>query len=317
MNNNDINVTEKKNERISLAIAVTVHCALIVGIIFLGAFKAPNPPLGSGDAGVELNFGTDDAGSGTIQTTAPANENTSTEDSKPGEEAATDATQQDQELPTEEQATVPDAKVEDQKMVTTEGESPYEVKEEKKKVEPVAETKPKVEEKKTEEPKKAEPKINATALYKKPGANGTNGTSNETPGNNNGDKPGAVGDQGNPNGSLTAKALYGKPGHGGNGTGTGSGSGDGGPSLNLPGWTWDSKPDKKDPSNETGYVVFEFTVDENGEIVPPIKRVGGTLSPTVEKFYRQQLETLTFSPVNAKAHATSSKGTVRFNVNAR
>ncbi len=315
MKNTD-NVTEEKNKRIGLAITVTFHCALLAMLIFLGAWKAPNPPLGSGDPGVELNFGLDDAGYGNIQTEAPANENPSAEDAKPGDQASEVA--ETQELKKEEPAEVQEAPApeEKQNIVTTESESPYEIKEEKKK-EPVAEVKPKekVEEKKKEEPKKEEPKINSTALYKKPGANGKNGESNEMPGNNNGDKPGAVGDQGNPNGSLDAKALYGKPGNGGSGGGPG-GSG-GGPTLNLPGWTWDTKPDKKDPSNETGYVVFEFTVDENGDIGPPIKRIGGNLSPTVEKFYRQQLETSTFSPLNVKAHTASSKGTVRFNVSAR
>lgn len=316
MNNIDTNVTEKKNERISVAIAITVHCALLIGIIFLGAFKAPNPPLGSGDPGVELNFGLDDAGSGNIQTEAPANDNTAIEDAKPGEQAS-EATVAE-ELPKEEPAEVKEspAPEDKQNVVTTTDESPVAVNEEKKpEAKPKAEAKPK-EEIKKEEPKKEEPKINTTALYKKPGANGKNGTSNETPGNNNGDRPGAVGDQGNPNGTLEAKALYGTPGNGG--TGGGPGGSGGGPTLNLPGWTWDTKPDKKDPSSETGYVVFEFTVDENGDIVPPVKKVAGNLSPTVDNFYRNQLlEASTFRQLNSKVRATSTKGTVRFNITAR
>ena len=57
-----------------------------------------------------------------------------------------------------------------------------------------------------------------------------------------------MGDQGNPNGSLDAKALYGQPGSGGSGLSPGSGG------LEMAGWAFVSKPDAPALDNTSGFV---------------------------------------------------------------
>jgi len=65
-----------------------------------------------------------------------------------------------------------------------------------------------------------------------------------------GDDPGKVGDKGNPQGKLDAKALYGKPGGGANGEGFG---------LSMSGWEWADIPKIPElPDNESGRIEFEI-----------------------------------------------------------
>ncbi|HHL51842.1 MAG TPA: hypothetical protein ENJ39_00570, partial [Flammeovirgaceae bacterium] len=65
---------EKQNKRIGLIVSVGAHVVLLLLFVFLVAWRAPNPPLP--EIGIELNFGTSDAGSGTKE---PANEPVTTE----------------------------------------------------------------------------------------------------------------------------------------------------------------------------------------------------------------------------------------------
>jgi hypothetical protein len=123
--------------------------------------------------------------------------------------------------------------------------------------------------------------------------------------NNNGDRPGQVGDQGRRDGTLDAKGLYGNAG-----TGTGS-------NLDLAGWNWDSKPDKIDPFDEEGKIVFEIQVDDEGNLVR-VRPVEKTVSPKVVQFYQSQVENLTFSKTRDNASpAPISTGRITIIIRSR
>ena len=168
---------------------------------------------------------------------------------------------------------------------------------------------------KKEPEKKPDPKpvVNNDALMtpnpKKDGAGGNEGgTSDKVAGNNNGDKTGKVGDQGNPEGKLEAKALYGTPGGGGGGTG---------PAYNIRGWMPDSRPNVNDGSDESGRVVFQVKIDDEGRIISvvPIEK---TVSPAVVAFYKREVEKLTFSPTSENTvPAPVSTGTITFIIRSR
>lgn len=60
---------EKKNKRIALFTTIGVNGILLVLLLFVIAWKAPDPPLP--EYGIELNFGMDSQGSGDIQPEDP------------------------------------------------------------------------------------------------------------------------------------------------------------------------------------------------------------------------------------------------------
>ena len=269
------------HRREALIGTLVVHGLLLLLFIFM-VFKGPNPPLaalGGGD-GVELNYGLDPAGSGDIQRMAPANASRNREDSRPPK-----ASPDPQPRPVATATPDPTPAVQE-KIITSEAdespvsaapaETPAPAREEVKAV-------PKV-------PRKVAvafaPKGSATG-----GGNGVSGTSNAPTGNSNGDRPGTVGDQGDPNGSLDAKALYGSPGRGG----TGSSPGGGG--LEMSGWDYDSKPNVRAIDDNSGVVRFKIKINEDGEI-QAISKVSGNVSAAQEKLCRDALNDMNFRRTN-------------------
>jgi protein TonB len=75
----------------------------------------------------------------------------------------------------------------------------------------------------------------------------------------------------------------------GSGNEKGPGTGGGG-NLNLPGWKFDYVPSEKDPSSESGYVTFKFTIDENGVVKTVDKISAKGLTPTVIEHYKKKLK---------------------------
>jgi len=284
---------EERNKRVAMIVSVVAHAILLLLLVFIMAWRAPDPPLP--EFGIEVNFGMDAAGSGNVQTKAAANNSKNTEDSPPPAKA--------QPTPPQEETTPPPTPKEApvaEKVVTTPMESPVSVKEEK--------TKPKETEPKKEDTKEAEskPKVNNSALMSKSPGTGTAGTSNNATGNNNGDDANAVGDKGDPKGSVDAKALYGKPG-----------GGKGGSSLDMPGWRWDKIPKPDDESSETGKITFEIKIDEDGEILS-VRKVEGTVSAAVERLYRAEVEKTTFSRTGPKppGYSGTTTGRITFVIRA-
>ncbi len=113
------------------------------------------------------------------------------------------------------------------------------------------------------------------------------------------------GDQGDPEGDPDPRALYtGRPG-----------SGSGGASLDLAGWNWDFKPKPNDTSDEGGKIIFEIKIDDEGEILS-IRTIEKTVSPSVEKVYRDAVALLTFSRTSNTTAPPTSKGRITFIIKA-
>jgi len=285
------------HRREALIGTLVVHGLLLLLFIFT-VFKGPNPPLaalGGGD-GVELNYGLDEAGSGTIQRMAPANKSQNRADSRP---PITSPAPQPRPVATAQADPTPLAQ---EKIITSDAEES-----------PVSEAPvetpapPKEEVKVAPRPKRQvavtfSPKGSATG-----GGNGVNGTSNAPTGNSNGDRPGTVGDQGDPNGSLDAKALYGAPGRGGTGSSPGSGG------LEMSGWRFGSTPVVEAVDDNSGTVRFKIKISADGE-VESVTKVSGNVSAAQEKLCRDKLLDANFIKTNGASGGATGFYTFKITV---
>ncbi len=265
---------EQKNKRIAGITTIGLHGLLIVFLFFAVGWRAPNPPYPQ--YGIELNFGLDDQGSGEIQPLEPVGSVPEASADQKQDEPKHDETPLKAESKQAEQLTAKDndaVAVKDVKKA----EAPALVKSKETTVENTAvseTTKPAV-------------------VYKKPSAEVSDGKAGQ-PGSH-GDDVNKAGDKGSPQGTLDAKALYGKPGGGG-----------GGSSLSLSGWQWDEIPEPKIPGNESGgRVVFEIKVDALGEIIS-IKTLERSVSLETENICRREIEKLTFSKTGTNVPSVST-----------
>ena len=299
---------EKKNKQIGVAISVSAHMLAILLFLFMVAWRAPDPPLP--EIGIELNFGLDEAGSGEEQP-EPA---TSPAESESEEEAKPDGAEELIEEVTEEQTPVEEV-VESVEQTEESNDIPEDVidpvnntQESPDVVEEKPESKPEVKEEtiKKEEVKEVEKPKPPPVLYpnNKTGAGGKDGDSNEAQNANQGDQENATGDQGDKDGTVDSRALYGNSGGGG------------GSSLQMSGWMWDSRPKPKDTSSESGKLVFQVIIDNKGNIVR-VKTLESSVSPTLEKVYRDEVMKLTFSKTSGSSVASTSTGTITFAIKAR
>ena len=288
---------QEPHRREGLIGTLVVHGVLLLLFIF-SVFKGPNPPLaplGGGD-GVELNYGIDEAGSGNVQSMATANNSPNRQDSRPPQ-----ASPDPQPRPVA-VATPDPTPPSQEKIITSEAEeSPVSAVPVETPAPPKEEVKaaPKV-------PRKVAvtfaPKGSATG-----GGNGVNGTSNTPTGNNNGDRPGTVGDQGDPNGTLDATALYGAPGRGGSGSSPGSGG------LEMSGWRFDTKPVVEAVDDNSGVIRFKIKIAADGE-VESVTKVSGNVSPSQEKLCRDKLLDTNFIKTNSAPGGATGFYTFRFSV---
>ncbi len=286
--------TETENKTSAFVISLGIH-TLLLAFLFLFILHTPNPPF-SGGSGVVLNLGYVDEGTGEVQTLNDANDSPLKEENKPLEEQAKPIDNQE--------ATLQELKsANDGNLVTSDEESEVKSVPTEKEESKTETVKAKAKSSSKEEVKKVEDKkVNPAALFGGQSGNSTKG------GNNNGDKNGAVGDQGNPQGDVNAKALYGNAGTGGDGNG---GSG-GGASLDLAGWKWAKKPKVKDDNeDENGKIVYQITIDDQGDLIN-LKLLETTVSPAVEKIYRQEVEKLSFIKTDNKAPGSTSSGKITF-----
>ncbi|WP_153042750.1 hypothetical protein [Rufibacter ruber] len=275
-----VTAQEKKDQRIAMAVSVAVHVLLLLFLFYMLAWKANDPPV-LPEGGIEISYGTTDAGSGDVNSKATPNDSPNPEDSKPAAEAPETVP-----TPVAEAKPQPTIAAEPAKVVTSPVESPVSVKE--------------VEKPTPEPPKEEVKKVDSRALFpgkSKAGAgNGTAGTSNKPTGNNNGDE-GVVGDKGKPEGLYPGK----KTGNGGSGGG----------SLNMPGWRYDITP-KTDPyENESGRVVFSIKINAEGELVN-IDVVESNVSPQVVNWYKGQIQKTTFSRIKGDNPSSGATGTITF-----
>lgn len=291
---------ERKNKRIGWIVSSGFHLALLLLFIFLIAWREPNPPLP--EYGIEINFGTSEVGSGDIQPEDVSNqienqENSqqddlqSEEDESEVEETVPD--QPEQEPITEETVEIPE--------ITEDIESPDLIEE---KSEPNT-----IKEEQKEETQNAKGEITEQPV--EDGKEDTEGNQNEEAkeeeaSTSHGDNIDKEGDKGDEEGTLDARALYGNKGGGG------------GVSYQLAGWIIDFEPKVDDTISERGgKIVFEITIDDQGEIIS-VKTIERSVSPSVEKLYKDEVQRLTFSKTAENTRpAPVSKGKITFIIKAR
>lgn len=273
---------ENKERIIAGAATITAHAALLL-ILFLSLLKTPNPPLGAG-SGVVLNLGYLDEGTGEVQTMNDANDSPLNQEAMPQEETNTDQNQSD---PQPEDPQNPD-----ENFLASDEETGVVAKQETKPTQNQTNN--------TSEKNTTEQKNTSITKPTEKAVSGKVGTET-TGGNNNGDKQGKVGDQGNPQGELNAKALYGYPGTGGDGKG-----GSGGASLDMAGWKMDFKI-KTDESSESGRLRFKIVVDEEGEVIK-IETLEKSVSTEIENYYKRQIENGSFVKDKNTRTAQNSTG---------
>ena len=285
---------EKKNKTIALAVATGFQVLLLLLFFFLVAWRRPDPPLP--EYGIELDFGLDNTGSGQTPEPEPTpvveeavEEPTETEVEEVME-VEVDVPEPDVEEITEAEVTEPEPEPAEEVVTETQvEESPAVVEEVKEQVKEVI---AKPEPKPNPAPK---PKPKEESLY--PGE--TKKASNQ------GDDADKVGDKGKEDGKIDERAIYGA-----------RGSADGA-SLQMAGWDWDNIPRPNDSSNENGRVVFEVTIDDQGEIIG-VKTIEKTVSPAVERQYRLAVEQLTFSTTSDNVRpAPTSTGRITFIIRAK
>lgn len=308
-----------KRDQKAMAISLIVHGVLAILFIFILAWREPDPPIP--EYGIELNFGNFETGAGEEQTELPAAQ----QERPTPEESSEDATTTEETSAIEQTQTIDPApsqpiRVEEaiEEVETFETPSPdlrepkveqqtieqEEVEEAIEQIEPIPVEKNKKEPAipdPTTEVKPTEVAREVTApLAKETTVEGKSTKTNDPTANNQGDRKDAVGDQGDPSGALDARALYGTPG-----------AADGA-ALELSGWNWDYLPKPDDKSNESGRIVFEITIDDDGYIIG-IKTLEKTVTPAVEKVYRDEVLRLTFSPTTDNSRpAPTSTGKITF-----
>jgi periplasmic protein TonB len=305
----------------SFLIALLLYAAFI-GLLFLWKieFKVPEQPQG-----IEVNFGTDLLGSGDIQTYNKASASKNNYDVKaPGKEI--DVAKKAVEKPVEAKPTptppAPKVKAVEEKILTTKSdESKITAKE---KTEPV-----KMPKKVVTTPTPVPAKVPAnTPVVSKPatpapvvdngsvmgkgrgaggGVNGTVGTRPGEGGNSNGTgAPGTVGDQGDPRGKIDGGSMMGKPGTGGGSAQAISG---------FQGWRKGKLNLPKDNTDETGKIVFQVKVDDQGEVIS-ISVLERTVSPSVVDFYKRQVQSQMTRILNPDGNPPSvSTGTITIYLN--
>lgn len=251
-------------------ISLVLYAAFICLLYFIKI--AYTPPQENMEMGLDLNYGVDLVGSGTLQTMNEANDKYTDP-----REMAPPASVKTNDVKVDVQKTVskPVKQVsENTRVITTSSpESPVSVPPKETKV--VSSPSPTS----TSEPVSKKPSISGG--YNKPGqpnSNGTVGTIAGKGGNNNGDDEGKVGDKGSTKGTPNGKVYY---------PGTSSGTGSGA-SVSISGWRNKNLTLPKDNSSQTGEIVFKVTVDDLGQVVA-ISRIRSTVSPSVENFYKDYI----------------------------
>jgi protein TonB len=301
---------ERKKRTVAALTTIGVNTLILLVMIFAGGWSRPGAP--AAEYGIEVNLGYDNQGSGDVQPTEPTGTDQPNENQdEPSPQ--TEVQPQEEVIPnTEAPKEIVDTKASEE-ITTSDNESPVEIKkEEKKVVKPVEKPVEKIKEKVTEPKVEEKPKVVDTkAVYKpKTPADPTvtgNGDGREGKPGNEGDDAGKPGDKGNPQGTVDAKGYYGKPG---------GGDGGEGPSIVLNGWEWDNivKPNIED--SETGRIVFDIEVDENGDLIG-VRKESGSVSAAAERACLASLEKLTFTrKAGAKVPAVT-KGKITFVIRAR
>lgn len=285
---------EEKNKRVGWLVSVGIQLFMLVLFYFLVAWKAPFPPIPQ--YGIELGFSQSAGAAPPVQAKQQEEileEEVSDEQSELSEEVPEEVADEPVEdaQPTETQEPVAED-IEPEVAVVEESEIPVETTEQ----EVVKEVLPEVEEA-TEEPEQAkETESKETEQVEQEGVEEVENPS-DTDAKEVAEEP-----------SIDERAIYGSQG-------ASTGNQDGA-SLALAGWIWDFKPKPEDDSDETGKIVYKIVVDQDGYLVK-IETVTSTVSPSVERKYRQSVSKLTFSKTSDYKPASLSTGTLTFIIKTR
>lgn len=288
---------EKKSRKVAMITSLGVHGLILLLLLFMVAWRAPNPPLP--EFGIELNFGMDSRGSGEIQPETPVG---SEPDQPEQEEIVEELPVPEQEEVTEEEV-VEEPTPQETKSVTPEvvakTESPVVV-EEKKEVKPVEKPKEKPVEKVVET--KPEVKEVPKAVYKPKSDATKEGKASDKPGTpaSHGDDVNQAGDKGDASGTLDAKALYGKQGGGGGGVSMSGFGSFGYPDIETP----------QLPNESNGIYEFRVKVDEQGYVISVTSLQRG-LSIEAERRLKATIQNLQFVP---KGNPQAAEGKIVFRV---
>jgi protein TonB len=275
---------EQKKKRMAIGISIGVHGSLLLLFILILAWKEPNPPIP--EYGIELNFGLSDEGSGDIQPeTTTVNEQTQ-EDSQDTETETVESenTESDNAEDTVEDPIQESSESTDQQDVS-DAESPDVVEE-------------------VEESTDVENNPDQTNSSESTSSSTNNEQTEDNAQDSQGDTESEEGDQGSEQGEINQDALY--PGE----TGSANGA-----SLEMAGWNWDFLPKPNDPTQESGKIVFQITIDDEGYITRIIT-LEKTVTPSVEKIYRDAVQELTFSKKSDYKPAAFSTGKITFIIKA-
>ena len=297
---------EKKSRKIAMITSLGVHGVVLLLLLLIVAWRAPNPPLP--EYGIELNFGMDAQGSGTTQPETPVG----AEETEPEEQE-----EAVEELPLPEPVEVIEEEVieeaqpvesqPEQPEVISKVESPVVVEEKEVKpaeVKPVEKPKEKPVEKAVEPKPEVKPQEVPQAVYKPKTDAPTQGNSTQKPGapGNQGDDTNKAGDKGDPAGTIDSKAIYGKQGGGGGGVSMTGFNGFGTPSIDTP------------PLPDESYGTYEFKVkvDDQGYVISVTSLQRG-LSFEAERRLKAAIQNLQFIPKGTNL-PPQSEGTITFKV---
>lgn len=284
---------EERNKRIGWLTSVGVQLVLLVLFYFIVAWKEPFPPIP--EYGIELGFSTS---AGAPAAAAPSQESESEENEVVEEEQTEQEQVQEssvEEIVPEEVAVQEETVSEDPQFEPVESDTPVEVEQASTTNEAIEEV---LEEpvNETQDSEVEEETVDSRAVMGANEAEVSNENQSDGESENEEEK------------ALDQRAIYGSQG---------SNTGDSeGANLSLSGWVWDFRPKPNDTSDESGKIVYKIVVDGDGYLVK-IETVTSTVSPAVERKYRQEVEKLTFSKTADYQSAAVSTGTITFIIKSR
>ncbi len=285
---------ERKRKRLSLFLSVIFHLVLALIFFFTAAWREPDPPIP--EYGIELNFGQSEVGSGQVydesleENPDDATEETQNEQVEKIEEETDDPSQENlSEEAIEEESNDDNTPPEGNTAIKTSDNETFAPSEEEL----------------VEQTPNSGTSEGGSDDAKVPQDNGETENDENLPsvaesGSGLGTSEESMQDQGEETGEIDERALYGP-------RGTSSGV-----SLELSGWRWDSEPTPDDQSQESGKIVFQIVVDSDGYIIS-IKTIEKTVSPSLERVYRNAVQELSFSKTRENfGTAPTSTGTITF-----
>ncbi|HLS30726.1 MAG TPA: hypothetical protein VK021_07705 [Flavobacteriaceae bacterium] len=272
---------QEKSERKSLVITIVINTALILALLFFG-LTYMDPPE---ERGIAVTFGSSDVGSGNVQPTTPV-ETVPAAETQPAKETSSEETTTPQESEpekttideavTQEAEDAPVIREEDEKKSEKEEEEIDKEKVDKEKTEKNAEEQPEEKPEKTPEPQPE--KSTSDALKNILSSKAQNGEATEGEGDDR-----QAGDKGDPSGDPNAASYYGQ-GEGLDGDGN----------YRLGGRKALNKKKYTQECNESGTVVVEIKVNQQGQVIqakPGVKGTTNTSSCLLNPARRAALET--------------------------